>query len=464
LLAFAQLLIALDYNIVFVALPKISDALPFGEGGLQWVVSSYAVVFGGFLMLGGRLADLFGRRKLFILGMTLYALASLTGGLAAAPWILVGARALQGLGGAFLAPATLSLVSTLYSEGRDRSRALGAWAAAGSSGMVLGSLLGGVLADGFGWESVFFVNVPLALLGALAAIRLIPADHTPSDKQRLDVTGAVSSTVGVLAIVYGMVQAPQIGWTRMGTLVPMITGLLLLGLFVTVERRAAAPLIPLSLFRNDELRRGTATTFMFMASFGAIPYFVTIYLQQVQGISAFTTGLAFMLPSVFVLFGTVVGGRASNRWSPRSILVAAWLVGGVFATVLTVMMSTRTPVAYGAAALAVLSVAQGVLFTSMFGLATSSSPPQDLGVASGIATAGQQIGGAVGLAVLVAAATSFPNRATAGSVSVDLTAVGMAGVAVLTGLGLLIALRVGRPDKRLVVVPDATAATAPAEV
>jgi MFS family permease len=438
LLAFAQLVIALDYNIVFVALPSIADALPFTESGLQWVISAYAVVFGGFLLLGGRLADLFGRRRLFMAGMVLYAAGSLVGGLAPTPWVLVVARAVQGMGGALLAPATLSLVTTLFTEGRERSRALGAWAAAGSSGMVLGSLLGGVLAGSLGWESVFYVNVPLALGGALAAVHLIPADQPAATAPQLDVPGAVTSTAGVLAIVYGMVQAPQAGWAEPGTVGPIVAGAVLLAMFLAIERRATAPLVPLALFGNHELRRGTATTFMFMASFGAIPYFVTIYLQKVEGVSAFVTGLVFMLPSVCVLAGTVIGGRATNRWSSRSILVTAWVIGALGVVVLTAIMVSRGPLLLGAVPFAILSLAQGVVFTVMFAVSTSTTAAADQGVVSGIATSGQQVGGAVGLAALVAAASAMAGSSVGGA-EVGPETAGMAGIVVLMLLGLAVA-------------------------
>lgn len=444
LLAFAQLVIALDYNIVFVALPKISEGLTFTESGLQWVVSAYAVVFGGFLMLGGRMADLFGRRRMFVAGMALYAIASLAGGFATEPWVLIVARAGQGLGGALLAPATLSLVTTLFEEGKARNRALGAWAAAGSTGMVLGSLLGGVLAGAFGWGSVFFVNVPLGIAGAIAALLLIPADETPQTKARLDVPGAVTSTAGVLAVVYGLIQAPEIGWAAAGTLVPLVLGVVLLAVFVAIERRVASPLVPLSLFNNAGLRTGTLTTFVFMGSFGALPYFITIYLQQVENISPFATGLVFMLPSACVLIGTVIGGKLSNVWTSRQILTMAWAVGAVGTVLVAFVMTTRGSVLLGAVPFAILSLAQGIVFTVMFAVATSGIPAADQGVGSGIATSGQQIGGAVGLAVLVAAATATGSNQV-GNLSLDFTSAGMLGIAVLLLLGLAIAATIRKP-------------------
>lgn len=444
LLAFAQLVIALDYNIVFVALPKISEGLSFREPALQWVVSAYAVVFGGFLMLGGRMADLFGRRRVFIAGISLYAFASLAGGFATQPWMLIVARAGQGLGGALLAPATLSLVTTFFEEGKSRNRALGTWAAAGSAGMVLGSLLGGILAGTLGWSSVFFVNVPLGLSGAAAALLVIPADQASVAQTRLDIPGAVISTAGVLAIVYGMVQAPAIGWAVPGTLAPLAIGVVLLAAFLAIERRVGAPLIPLALFGNSGLRTGTATTFVFMGSFGVLPYFITIYLQQVAHVSALATGLVFMLPSACVLVGTMIGGRLSNVWSSRQILTLAWTVGTVGTMLTALVMATRGPLLLGAIPLAILSLAQGIVFTVMFAVATSSIPAADQGVGSGIATSGQQIGGAVGLAVLVAAAARAGGTQF-GNLKLDFTSAGMAAITVLMLLGLVIAASIRKP-------------------
>jgi len=452
LLAFAQLVIALDYNIVFVALPKISEGLAFTESALQWVVSGYAVVFGGFLMLGGRLSDLFGRRRMFVTGMVLYAAASLAGGLATEPWLLIVARAGQGLGGALLAPATLSLVTTIFEEGRTRNRAMGLWAAAGSTGMVLGSLLGGVLAGALGWGSVFFVNVPLGIIGAGAAFVFLPSDQPATARTRLDIPGAVTSTVGILAIVYGMVQAPQIGWGAAGTLLPLLAGIILLVVFVMIERKVASPLVPVALFSNAGLRTGTATTFVFMASFGALPFFITIYLQQIANMDPLTTGLIFMLPSACVLLGTMIGGRLSNIWSSRRILALAWGVGTVGTILTGIVMATRGPVPLGALPFAALSLAQGVVFTVMYSVATAGIPAADQGVSSGIATSGQQIGGAVGLAVLVAAATAAGSTRL-GTLNLDFTTAGMAGIVVLLLLGLLIATTVRSPAQAEVEAP-----------
>lgn len=438
LLAFAQLIIALDYNIVFVALPEIRDALPFSESGLQWVVSGYAVVFGGFLLLGGRLGDLFGRRRLFIVGLLFYGLASLAGGWATEPWMLVAARAGQGIGGALLSPATLALVTTVFAEGHARNRALGIWAAAGSTGMVVGSLLGGVLTSALGWEAVFFVNVPLTGVAMASTLFLIPKDERGNARVRLDVPGALTSTLGVLAVVFGMVQLPEVGWASPSTLLPLATGVVLLCAFVAIERRSPHPLVPLRLFHNAGLRLGTVTTFMFMASFGALPYFLTIYLQAIWMISPFATGIIFMLPSACVLIGTVIGGRLASVWPHRRILASAWIVGAITTFTLVTLMVTRAPLWIGLAPIAILSLAQGIIFTTMFAVATATVPANDQGVGSGIATSGQQVGGAVGLAVLLVLAPGTSEIASSlGLAQFEVTAAGMLGIVLFMVLAVL---------------------------
>jgi len=433
LLAFAQAIIALDYNIVFVALPDIGSSLGFAQQDLQWVVSAYAVTFGGFLLLGGRAADLFGRRRMFVLGLALYASASLVGGLAGAPLMLVLARAVQGLGGAFLAPATLSLVTTSFAEGPARNRAIAIWGAAGSSGMVAGSLLGGVLTGSLGWPSVFFVNVALAGLGIVLALLLIPRDPARVGAAvGFDLPGAVTATVGSLALVFALVQAPKVGWGSVETIVTAAAAVVVLAVFVQIQRRSSAPLLPLSLFRNRNVSVGASITFLFMASFGAIAYFLTLYFQDVLDYTPLATGLAFVLPCVCVLLGTILGGRIATRSGPRAALLTGFVIGLVGTAVLALTIAADGSYLVSAGPLAFLSLGQGIVFTAMFTAATTGVRADDQGIASGVATAGQQVGGAVGLAVLVAVAGAVAGD----SAGVDGIRVATIAIAVGAGLGI----------------------------
>ncbi|GAA2256838.1 MFS transporter [Streptomyces amakusaensis] len=402
LLAFAHLIIGLDYNIVFVALPDIAADVGFSAGTLQWVVSGYTVAFGGFLLLGGRASDLFGRRRMFVLGLFLYFAASLLGALATTPEVLVAARAGQGLGGAFLTPATLSLVTTSFAEGHERNKALSVWAGAAGCGMVLGSLLGGVLTEMFGWEAVFYANVPLALVGMLLAFPLIPADRVRRTSGGFDLVGAVTATAGSTLFVFSLAQGPEAGWTAPEVLACGGTGLVLLAGFAVLQARGRDPLMPLRLFRNRNLSTGTVTTFMFMATFGVLAYFLTLYLQEVHGFSALRTGFAFVVPCVGVLVGTALGGRLVTHLGMRKTLTLSLTVGAGGTVAFGLALAPDASFVAIVPGLAVLSLAQGIVYTAMYAAATTGVGEEDQGIASGVATTGEQIGSAVGLAVLVA--------------------------------------------------------------
>ncbi|XVQ15510.1 MFS transporter [Spirillospora sp. CA-255316] len=406
LLAFAQLIISIDYNIVYVALPEIGSGLGFSAQNLQWVISAYAVAFGGFLLLGGRASDLLGPRRMFAVGLVLYAVSSLLGGLAESAAVLVAARAVQGIGGAFLFPATLTLVSTGFAEGRERNRAFAVWGTAGGSGMILGSLLGGVLTDAFGWESVFFVNVPLAGTAALLTVALIAPDAPRAGGRSLDVAGALTSTIGVTAVVFALVQGPESGWLSPAVLTGALAGAVLLTAFVAIERRSADPLMPLRLFADRDLSVGTVVTFLYMGTFGALLYFLTVYFQGVHGYDALTTGLAFLVPMGAIAAGSQTAGRLATRYGTRPVLVAALAAGGVGAAIIGATMAADASYIALIPGLVVLGIGQGAGYTLMFGAATAGAAARDQGIASGIASTSQQVGGAVGLALLVAVANA----------------------------------------------------------
>ncbi|GAA1858260.1 MFS transporter [Actinomadura bangladeshensis] len=410
LLAFAQLIISLDYNIVYVALPEIGSELGFSAQTLQWVVSAYAVAFGGFLLLGGRAVDLFGPRRVFMAGLALYAVSSLAGGLAGSPVPLVAARAVQGLGGALLFPATLTLVSTGFTEARERNRAFAVWGTAGGSGMILGSLLGGVLTQAFGWAAVFYVNVPLAAAAALLALPLFPHDAVRRAGRRFDAAGALTATAGTTLVVFTLVQGPESGWDAPSVVGAAGLGTALLAAFAAIEARSADPLLPLRLLRGRDLSTGALVTFLYMATFGTLLYFLTVYFQVVRGYDAMRTGLAFLVPMAAIVAGSQLAGRLATARGPRTAMLASLAAGGTGALVLGASLGTGSSYLSLLPGLIVLGVGQGAGYTLMFGAATAATPDHQQGIASAVASTTQQAGGAVGLAVLVAIA----NAPTAG--------------------------------------------------
>ncbi|WP_405062324.1 MFS transporter [Kribbella sp. NBC_01505] len=404
LLAFAQLIIAIDYTIVFVAVPTIGQELGFAPYNLQWVVSGYAVPFGGLLLLGGRMSDLLGRRRMFIAGLLLYGVASLAGGLATNPGLLIGSRAVQGFGGAILAPATLSLIGTLFAEGKERNRAFSIWGAAGGSGMALGSLLGGVLTQSFGWPAVFFVNVPLAVIGVGAALVLLPRASGARNRRRFDVPGAVTATAGITSVVFALVQGPATGWGA-ASVVAAAVGVVLLLAFVRIEQRSADPLLPLGLLAQRNLRMGVIVITLFAATLGPLLYFETVYFQDVHGYSALQTGLAYLLPTVAIFVGANLGGRIATRIGLHRTLGASLVLAALGAGLLGITLSTTASYGVLVPALLILGLGQGSAFTTMYAAASTGVAPEYQGIGSGLASTGNQVGNAVGLAILVAIAS-----------------------------------------------------------
>ncbi|MFD7639244.1 MFS transporter [Kitasatospora sp. NPDC059795] len=455
LLAFAQCIYAVDYSIVFVALPEIRTGVGFSAQTLQWVVSAYAVAFGGFLLLGGRAADLFGRRRMFTFGLFLYAASSLAGALAGDPTTLIVARAVQGIGGAFLAPSTLSLVTTTFAEGPERNRALAIWGGAGGSGMILGSLLGGVLTGAFGWASIFFANVPLAGGAMLLAFLIIPKDTDQGvSGRKFDLPGALTATVGSTLLVFTLVQGPESGWTSPTILVTAAISVVILGIFFTVEGRGRDPLLPLRLFRNRNLSTGTVVTFIFMGTFGALPYFFTLYFQSVHGYSATKSGIAFLLPCVGVLIGNLSGGKLATRFGVRATLTGALLLGLIGTVAFAFSVSPSGTYLQLVPGVLILSLGQGTIFTAMYAAATTGVASEDQGIASGVASTGQQVGAAVGLAVLVAIANSGHEGLTGEALRVA-TSDGVRTAMWATVAGIVLILLVVTNFRRAPVAPAA---------
>ncbi|MFH0515657.1 MFS transporter [Streptomyces sp. M41] len=412
-LALAQLVIALDYNIVYVALPDIGEQLGFSDHDLQWVVSAYVVSTGGFLLLGGRAADLLGRRRMFVTAALLYAGSSLVGGFAQEPSVLIAVRAVQGVGGSLLFPATLALINTLYEEGPVRNRALALWGAAGAGGLCFGSLLGGVLVDAFGWTSVFFVNVPVAGAIALAGYRLFPADGDRDRSRRFDVAGALTATGGLTLLVFLLVHAPAVGWLSSGALASAGASVVLLVLFAVVERRSRDPLVPERLLRHGGLLAAMGVTALYSAAFSSLPYFLTLYFQRVHGYSALATGFAFLVPAVVVALGTQAGERSVSVLGVRRMLAGGLGLGAVGAVALVLALGADRGYPALLPGIVLIGIGQGAAWTGMWIAASSGVAAGDQGVASGVASTTLQVGGAVGLAVLVAVAGGIGQQSDA---------------------------------------------------
>src|SRR5262245_240779 len=439
LLAFAMLTVSLDQYIVVVALPEIGRELRYSSQSLQSVISAYTVASAGFLLLGGRAADLLGRRRIFASGLFLYAASSMGGGVATPPEFLLAARALQGCGGALVFPATLSLITTMFEEGRERNQALAVWGGAGAAGLVVGVLLGGVLTQALGWESVFFVNVLLAGLALLLAFQLIDRDGDRTTQRKFDLPGALSATLGVTLLVFALVQGPAFGWMAPSIIASALLGLLLLGAFVIIERYSADPLVPPRLLANGHLRVAVAVAVLFMATFGSVLFFLTIYFQDVHGYDAMDAGVAFLLPTAFVVAGSSFGGQTATRFGLRSTLVAALVLGTCGAVALGIAMSPEGSYAALIPGLMALSIADGVVFTAMFIAAATGVSDRDQGIASGIVSTGGGIGAAIGLAILVLVSNSGTGGATGEELRIA-TADGLraAVFVVAAGIGLTV--------------------------
>ncbi len=403
----AQFMVILDVSVVNVALPAIRGGLGFSEVDLQWVVNAYTVTFAGFLLLGGRAADLLGRRRVFVSGLTLFALASLAGGIADSQGVLIAARAVQGLGGAVIAPASLSILTTTFPEGAARNRAVGIWGAMGGAGGAAGVLLGGILTDLLSWRWILFINVPIGLLAAIAARRLIMESRGARATRDFDLRGALSATVGLSLLVLGIVRTDQTGWGDSQTLILIIAGIALLLAFVVIEGRLAkSPLMPLRIYRSRTLSAANIVVLLVGGSSFGMWFFVSLYLQQVLGYSPIRAGLAFLPMTLCIVIGSTLASRAVNRVGAKPLLVVgmASLTLGLawFALIRahgTYLGDVLFPSLLTAAGL-------GLAFVPATISAVAGVAPAEAGLASGLVNTARLFGGALGLAILAAIATS----------------------------------------------------------
>ncbi|MEU1196166.1 MFS transporter [Streptomyces sp. NPDC005813] len=416
LLAIAQFVVILDISVVNIALPSMQAPLGFTQDGLQWVVDAYMLTFGGFLLLGGRAADLFGRKRVFLLGLTLFGLASFACGFADTSGQLVAARAAQGLGGALMSPAALSLVVVTFPEERERNRAMALWGAVAAAGGAAGVVLGGVLTDAFGWEWVFWINVPLTLGGALVGVRLLTEAERSGNARHFDLLGAISVTAGLSALIYGFVRIGEHGWDgRAG--VALAAAVVLLAVFVVTELNVPEPVVDFSIFRLRGLSAANVIMLMFSAGAVAMTFFVTIYVQRVLDYGPIAAGLCFLPIAVGqVITSQVVVGRLMGKLHIFTILVIGLGLTAVsflwFAQLSTDGSFLRSILGPGL----LLAVGSGFAFTALVVSSVSGVDPERSGIAGGMINMSQQIGGALGLAILASVANWRSDRIADGPV------------------------------------------------
>jgi EmrB/QacA subfamily drug resistance transporter len=433
------LMIVLDSTIVNVALPSIRSDLGFSETSLAWVVNAYLLTFGGFLLLGGRLGDLFGNRRLFLGGISLFTLASLACGLSTSQGLLIGARAVQGLGGAVVSAVGLSLTMTLFTEQSERAKAMGIFGFVAAGGGSIGVLLGGVLTDTLDWHWIFLVNIPIGIGVVLLSLRLLPAGSAAAGT-RLDLAGAITITSALMLAVYAIVNGNQAGWTSERTLGMLGGALVVLAVFVFIESRVAAPLMPLRLFRRPNIRISNVTAVLWAAAMFAWFFLSALYLQLVLGYSPLQVGLAF-LPANLIMgaFSIGLSAKIVMRFGIRRPLATGLLLAGA-----GLALFVRAPV-HGSFALDVLpsmillGFGAGIAFNPMLLAAMSDVAPKESGLASGLVNTAFMMGGALGLAVLASLAASRTNSLTSAGHSHLAALVGGYHVAFLVGAAFAVA-------------------------
>jgi EmrB/QacA subfamily drug resistance transporter len=406
LLCFAQFIVVLDASIVNVALPSIGEDLNFSQDNLAWVVNAYVLTFGGFLLLGGRLADLLGRRRVFIGGLLLVAVASLAAGFASNEGQLIAARAAQGLGAAVISPAALSIVTNTFRDGAERNKALGAWGAVAGAGGAAGVLFGGILTDGPGWEWVLWINVPVALVVAALAPRLIPESRSESTTRTFDTAGAVSVTAGLSLLVYAIVDANDAGWGSTQTLGLLALAAALIGAFVAIELRSRAPLVPFRIFRLPTLTGANTVGLLVGGSLFSMFFFITLYMQQVLSYSPIEAGLSYLPLALMIIVASGVASQLVTRIGFKPVMGAGMVL-------IAVALVWFSQVSVGGSYLSdilfpslIAAVGLGFAFVTTTIAAVSGVREQESGLASGLINTSQQIGGALGLAVLATIANS----------------------------------------------------------
>jgi len=469
LLCMAQFVVVLDASIVNVALPSIGKGLHFSEADLPWVVNAYVIAFGGFLLLGGRAADLLGRRRVFMVGLLVVAVASLLAGFAANQGQLIAARAAQGLGAAIISPAALSIITTLFKDGAERNKALGAWGAVAGSAGAAGVLLGGILTEGLGWEWVLWVNVPVSLIALALTPGLIAESRSESATRHFDAAGAVSVTAGLSVLAYALLDASSAGWGSTKIVSLLALSVILIGAFIAIELRSQAPLVPFRIFRSRTVTGANVVGLLLGASLFSMFFFISLYMQQVLGYSAIHAGLSYLPLAVTIIIAAGLGGELVTRVGFKPILAA-----GMAFIAVGLLWFSRVSVGGGFLAdilgpslLAAIGLGFGFVTSTI--AAVSGIKEREQGLASGLINTSQQIGGAIGLAVLSTIATtrtddvmasgtsSLPNALTDGFQAAFL------GGAVIAALGFVATLVLIRTRDSRAHVEMANAQAAPAK-
>ncbi|MCR8576295.1 MFS transporter [Streptomyces sp. Isolate_219] len=394
-----QFLVILDVSVVNVALPAMRTGLGLSELGLQWIVNAYVITFAGFMLLGGRAADLFGRKRIFVLGLALFTVASLGGGLAQEPWQLIAARTVQGIGAAVLSPATLTILTTSFPAGPARTRAIATWTAVGAGGGAVGGLVGGTLTEFLSWRWVLLINVPVGAL-VLGGAVLWLAESRQGAGRRLDVPGALLVTAGLGLVAYGIVQTETDGWASLSALLPLAAGLVVVAAFLAVEARAKAPLMPLGLFRLRSVSSANGAMVLAGAAMFSMWYFLSLYVQNVLGYRPLEAGLSFIPHSLSIVLGSKIAPRLMNRLGAKPLAIAGAVMSAcgmvwqgtmdVDGTYLGTILGPGILMALGA----------GLTATPIASIATSGADPADQGLVSGLMNTSRQMGGALGLSVL----------------------------------------------------------------
>jgi EmrB/QacA subfamily drug resistance transporter len=405
--AFAQFMVVLDSTIVNVTLPTIKRDLGFSEADLSWIVNAYTLMFGGFLLLGGRAADRLGRRRLFAAGIALFSAASLICGLAQSEGMLLVARGAEGLGGALVSPAALSIVLTTFAEGPERNRALAVWGAIAGVGGAVGLLVGGAIVQAISWRWVFFVNVPIGA-GVLALTpRLVPESRAEAPGSHgYDAAGSLAITLGTIALVFTLIKADSWGWGSAETIIGFAIAVALIVGFVLIEQRQRDPLVPLRIFSNRSLTASDATTLLVAAALLGMIYFCTLYLQQVLHYSALKTGVAYLPFSFILILASAGASQVVDRFTPKPVLVVGVLISTAGFLLLTRVSGHGDYTSHVLPALVIMGVGLGMSFVPVTIAATTGVAPRDSGLASGLLNTTQQVGGSIGLAVLSTVSTA----------------------------------------------------------